>query len=216
MFGGAAGNVEDSLVSGGSDLWGGFTGANTQAGIEEAARLQLEGTELTLAQQQAQWEQAQEWMAPYMEAGEQGLQGMMGMSGLLGPEQQAMMMAGVEDSPYFQSLVQQGEQGILQNASATGGLRGGNTQGALAQFRPAMLQQQIENKYNKLAGITGMGQATTVGGVAAGGQASQGMANTIMSGAEGQANAAMAAANTKNTMFNNLMQGGTAAMFAFA
>jgi hypothetical protein len=215
-FGGAIGGAIGTIGGMAEGLGRGFTGANQQDAINKAAELQLQGTQETLAQQQAQWEQAQQWMAPYMQAGNQGLQGMMSMSGLNGPEAEAAMMAGVENSPYFQALVGQGEQGMLQNASATGGMRGGNMQGALAQYRPAMLKAEIENKYNKLAGITNLGQSTTVGGVAAGAQSSAAMANTIMGGAEGQANAAMAMGGAQDTMFNNLMQGGTAAMFAFA
>jgi len=46
---------------------------------------------------------------------------------------------------------------MLQQASATGGLRGGNIQAALAQFRPQLLQQLIEQRYGRLGGMTGLG-----------------------------------------------------------
>ncbi|WP_449405980.1 hypothetical protein [Massilia phosphatilytica] len=39
-----------------------------------------------------------------------------------------------DPAPRFQALQQQGNDAILANASATGGLRGGNVQGALGQF----------------------------------------------------------------------------------
>ena len=76
---------------------------------------------------------------------------------------QQQAISGLEQSPMFQSLVRQGEQGILQNASATGGLRGGNVQGALAQFRPAMLNQQIQQQMANFAGIASMGQNAAAG-----------------------------------------------------
>ncbi len=57
-----------------------------------------------------------------------------------GMEAQQGAISGLEGSPIFQALARQGEDAILQNASATGGLRGGNVQGALGQFRPAALQ----------------------------------------------------------------------------
>ena len=45
----------------------------------------------------------------------------------------------------------------MANAAATGGLRGGNTQRALAQFRPALLSQLINQRYEQLGGLSGQG-----------------------------------------------------------
>ena len=59
----------------------------------------------------------------------------------------------------------------MANASATGGLRGGNIQAAFAQFRPQLLQSMINDRYSKLQGITQLGQA------AASQQASASLAN---------------------------------------
>jgi hypothetical protein len=84
-------------------------------------------------------------------------------TGTGGADAQAATIAGLENSPIFQALVRQGEEGILQNASATGGLRGGNVQGALAQFRPAMLNQQIQQRFSQLGGITQLGQNSAAG-----------------------------------------------------
>ena len=58
-------------------------------------------------------------------------------------------------------MAQQGEEALLQRASATGGLRGGNIQGALAQFRPALLSNLIEQQYGRLGGMTALGSETT-------------------------------------------------------
>lgn len=58
----------------------------------------------------------------------------------------------------FTSLVRQGEDAILANAAATGGLRGGDTQAALAQFRPQMLQALIDKQLANLGGIAANGQ----------------------------------------------------------
>lgn len=67
----------------------------------------------------------------------------------------------IEQNPLFQSQIRQGEEALLQRASATGGLRGGNIQAALAQFRPQMLQQAIEQQYGRLGGIAGTGLGVT-------------------------------------------------------
>ena len=80
-------------------------------------------------------------------------------AGMTGEQAQATAIDRIANSPILQELTRQGEEAILQNASATGGLRGGNVQGALAQFRPQMLQQEIDKQYARLAGLSGMGQS---------------------------------------------------------
>lgn len=83
--------------------------------------------------------------------------------GLNGPQAQQAAFDAAQNSPYFSGLIQQGENAILQNASATGGLRGGNTQAALAQFRPQMLAQYLNDYYSKLGGLTSIGQNAAAG-----------------------------------------------------
>ena len=83
--------------------------------------------------------------------------------GLNGADAQGRAISQIENSPYFSGLVKQGENAILQNASATGGLRGGNTQAALAQFRPNMLAAAIDQQYQRLGGLTSLGQNAAAG-----------------------------------------------------
>lgn len=78
-------------------------------------------------------------------------------AGMTGDQAQQAAIAKIADSPVLRALTQQGEQAILQNASATGGLRGGNVQSALAQYRPAMLQKAISDQYAQLGQIASTG-----------------------------------------------------------
>ena len=109
-----------------------------------------------------------------MSAGAKAVAAESDLSGLNGPEAQARAIASISNGPEMAALTQQGENAILQNAAATGGLRGGNTQGALAQFRPQMLSSLIGQQYQRLGGIAGLGQNSAAtfgqGAVAAGGQ----------------------------------------------
>jgi hypothetical protein len=114
---------------------------------------------------------------------------MMGAVGLRGPEEQAAFIAQQEQSPIFQALARQGEEAMAQNASATGGLRGGNLQGALAQFRPALLNQFLEQQYGRLGGLAQMGQASAAGVGSAGMTSASNIGNLL-----GQAGAARAGA----------------------
>ena len=129
------------------NLWNDITGVTAS---NEAA-----------AAQQAGIADARSQLDPFASAGQDASQSQAALTGALGPEAQQAAVAELQNSPMFQNLVQQGEQGILQNASATGGLRGGNTQGLLAQFAPQMLNQQIQQRFQNLGGIANRGLAAS-------------------------------------------------------
>lgn len=140
---------------------------------QAAANVQAGAADRGVEEVRRQFDEIQKLMKPYVDAGGKGLNGMLDLIGLNGPEAQKAAYLGVENSPEFAALTQQGETALLANASATGGLRGGNTQGALAQFRPALLSQLINERFSKLGGITQMGQAAAAGQAAAGQQTGQ-------------------------------------------
>lgn len=175
------------------DVFGGITGAK-QAGkaVEQAGRTQAEAAQAGIEEQRRQFDKYVELMSPYVQAGtgaigrlapyEQAGQQAFGQQqaliGLQGPEAQQQAIAALESSPQFQALQQQGETAILQNAAATGGLRGGNVQAALAQFRPQVLSSLIEQQYGRLGGIAGAGLGVTgdlvnLGQASAAGQGAQ-------------------------------------------
>lgn len=112
-----------------------------------------------------------------------------------GAQAQQQAIAGIEGSPLFQSLLRQGEQGILQNASATGGLRGGNVQGALAQFRPAMLNQQIQQQLANFAGLASLGQSAAAGTGNAGIQTGANIGNLLQDTGQARAYGALGSSN---------------------
>ena len=140
-----------------------------------ASRAQVQGAEAGIAEQRRQFEAAQAVLAPYVDAGTEALTGLKPyvdvgpealtqqriLAGLEGPEKQREAINALAANPEFQALTKQGEEAMLQNASATGGLRGGNLQGALAQYRPQMLQDYIGQQYNRLGGLTALGQTTS-------------------------------------------------------
>ena len=125
-------------------------------------------------------------------------------TGTGGADAQAATIAGLENSPIFQALVRQGEEGILQNASATGGLRGGNVQGALAQFRPAMLNQQIQQRFSQLGGITELGQNSAAGVGNAGLGVASNIGNLLQQGGAAQAGGALAQGKAWGGLLNGI------------
>ncbi len=121
-----------------------------------------------------------------------------------GAQAQDAAFRAIEMSPGFQALARQGEEAILQNASATGGLRGGNTQGALARFRPALLDQFIERQFGRLGNIASIGQNAAAGVGNAGLNTGANIGNTLIN--RGQATAAGAGAQGQiyGNLFGNL------------
>lgn len=101
-------------------------------------------------------------------AGLGSLEAQQALLGLLGPEAQQAAINQLQASPQYQSMLAQGEQSILANAAATGGVRGGNTQAMLAQFRPQLLSSLINQQYERLGGLTGLGAQVGQGLVGAG------------------------------------------------
>lgn len=193
-----------TAVVGGSII-SGVIGAES---AEDAAAAQERAGEKGIAEQRRQFDAIVELLKPYVQAGagfeeldEEGnvigftpgaLQAQQALLGLLGPEAQQEAIAGIEGSPQFESLVRTGEEAILQNASATGGLRGGNVQRALAQYRPDVLSQLIESQYNKLGGITQLGQTSAAGQASAAQTTGSNVANLLSQIGQAQAGSALA------------------------
>ena len=168
------------------DVFGGITGAK-QAGqaAERAGQLQSDMYGRGIDEQKRQFDALIELMKPYVSGGQAAFGQQQALIGLQGADAQKQAMAGFESSPLFQSLTQQGENAILQNASATGGLRGGNVQAALSQFRPQVLNQLIEQQYGRLGGLSQLGQASAAGQASAGMQSASNISNLL--GNQGQA-----------------------------
>jgi len=148
------------LVVGGSQLIGGLVQSRSAG---RAADAQTEAAQRGIEEQRRQFDAVQALLKPYVDVGQPALQQQQNLIGLGGPEAQAEAIAALESGESYQAKVRQGEEALLQNASATGGLRGGNIQGALGQFRPAMLQAEIDRQYGRLAGLTTLGQQSAAG-----------------------------------------------------
>jgi hypothetical protein len=141
----------------------------------KAADAQVESAEAGVEEQRRQFDEITKILKPYITAGEGALPGFQpfikagqtafdqqqALTGLKGPAAQQAAIRQLEQSPEMQAMLRQGENALLQSASATGGLRGGNVQAALAQFRPALLAEQIQNQLQRLGGIASTGLTTT-------------------------------------------------------
>ena len=193
--------VASSVVTGAMASNAQSNAASSAAGAQTAA------SQASIEEQRRQFDIIQKLLSPYSQAGEQALTSQQGLLGLAGPEAQQQAIAGLEGSPQFASMMQQGENAILQNASATGGLRGGNVQATLAQFRPQLLSQLIESQFSKLGTISGLGQASATGQAAAAQQTGANIGNALTQQGQAAAGAALAQGQAQAQMWGNI--GGT-------
>ncbi len=125
------------------------------------------------------------------------------LTGINGDEALASEIASLRESPLYQSLYRNGEETLLANASATGGLRGGNTARSLADFGEdtlsQVIQQQLSN-YGGLAGL-GLGAAGSVGNFGANAVNQQNLLRNQGAGAKAQYQLVKGGINAAN--FNN-------------
>ena len=168
-----------TLISGMAQADAASSAAATQAGSEQQG----------IDEQRRQFDAVQKLLAPYTQAGPGALEAQQAFLGLKGPEAERAAIERIQGGETFQALTQQGENALLQRASATGGLRGGNIQGALAQFRPQLLSSLIDQQYSRLGGMTALGQQSAAGVGTAGLQTGVNVANLL-----GQQGAAQAGA----------------------
>ena len=165
-----------ALVVGGTQVVGGMMQADA---AEDAANIQAGAAGQGIAEQRRQFDALQALLKPYTEAGVPALEQQQAFLGLRGPEEEQAAIDRISSGAGFQESLRQGEEALLQRASATGGLRGGNIQGALAQFRPALLNQALEQQYSRLGGMTQLGQRSAAGVGAAGMETGTNVANLL-------------------------------------
>jgi len=191
----------------GSAVVGGVVASKS---AKKAANAQTQAAQMGIDEQRTQFEAMQALLAPYVGVGTSALGqqvALMGGSGV-GPQRDAIQA--IEGGEEFAALTRQGENAILQNASATGGLRGGNTQDALAQFRPQVLSALIDQQYNRLGGLTSMGQSSAAGQAAMGQQAGNNISNLMQQQGAAQAGGALAQGQAWGNVFGQVSQLGGA------
>lgn len=137
-----------------------------QAGKANASQQQAAQNQLQLAEKQYDTMQTQ--ISPYLAAGQTGLTDYGDLLGSNGNDAQNTAIGGIKNGAQYQGLMQTGNQNILANASATGGLRGSNTDNTLANTSISTLNGLITQRlsgYGQLMGnglnaINGLGAAS--------------------------------------------------------
>ena len=188
-----------ALVVGGSQLIGSSMQASAAG---SAAGIQSGAAQAGIEEQRRQFDALQSLLKPYTEAGIPALEQQQALLGLKGPEAEQAAIDRITGGSRFQEMTKQGEEAILSRASATGGLRGGNVQSALAQFRPQVLNQLIEEQYGRLGGMTTLGQRSAAGVGAAGMETGSNVANLLGQQGAARAGGELGEARAYGQLFN--------------
>ena len=178
IIGTAAGTYFGGPIGGaiGSALGGAIEGSQA---VGQASDVQQQAAQGGIDEQRRQFDEITKLLSPYTQAGAGALTAQQALAGLGGPEAERAAIARISGGETYKALAQQGEEALLQRASATGGLRGGNIQAALGQFRPQLLSSLIEQQYGRLGGITDIGQASAARQAAFGQQTGANVSNLI-------------------------------------
>lgn len=107
------------------------------------------------------------YLDPYMQSGSKANDLQAALSGALGPEAQAQAFANYQTSPGVEFAQKEAERALLRNASATGGLGGGNVLRDLTQLAAGTFMQDYNNHFNQIGSVAdrGYGSATTGAGL---------------------------------------------------
>lgn len=188
---------------------GDFMGAQSSAeSIKSSERLGQQ----SLAMQQDWMDYLKQQYEPFSEVATEALGLQRSLSGLGGEEEKQAMLAGIESDPFYQAKLKAGEESILRQQSATGGLRSGSTQSALASQNQMLLGSEIDKRYNQFAGLSGQGMQGSQALSGFGGQTLGEMTGTLGSMASGQLAAGAQASQRGQGLMS--MAGGLLAAFS--
>lgn len=151
---------------------GGLIGGGKQKKAATAAgKLQNDAALKGIAESARQYDTTRADFAPYQEAGRNALARFGDLLGLNGADTQQAQIDLLRQTPLYQSLYRNGENAVLANASATGGLRGGNTQHSLYNLGEDTLSALIERQLAGYRGLVDVGSGATTNVAGFGAQA---------------------------------------------
>ena len=153
----------------------------------EAAETQSGAAGLASREERRQFDITQEQFAPFREAGVSALEQQQALLGLSGVEAQQAAMGAFQESPGQAFLRERGEQAVTRQASAIGGLGGGQVRSELQRQGIGFAQQDLQNQLARLGSIAGQGQAATSNVAQLGGQSASNISGLLTQSGPAQA-----------------------------
>lgn len=103
------------------------------------------------------FQQAASGVGAFSPAGLSAQQQQAALSGALGADAQRQAFNQFVESPEQAFLREQGQESIINQAAAIGGLGGGNVQKELARFGTGLASQDLQNRFNRLGSLSQQG-----------------------------------------------------------
>lgn len=135
--------------------------AQNAKAVGKASKAQQQALQQGIDEQRREYDTSRADFQPFMQFGTGSLGPLGDLLGLNGNDAASSAIDTLKSSPLFTSLYDTGKEAVLQNASATGGLRGGNTDAALYQLGQNTLSDVIQQQIARLFGAAGVGQGAT-------------------------------------------------------
>ncbi len=203
--------IETALIGG--TIASGIMGNKSD---KKSAQAQTYAADQSTALGREQLEYIKSIMAPYQQAGQTALPALSAYVNQ-SPESFNFDYGAYFNSPEYAALSSQQNEQALRMGSATGGIRGGDTQAALATIAPQLAQQARQNaqnefslnqgaqtnRYNQLMGIAGLG----TGAANQVGNAAQNFGQTAGNNALMAGNAMAKGYAGQNESFQNMLGG---------
>lgn len=159
-----------------SVIGGIFGGASQKKASQKAMQAQADALNRSTDIGNQQFQQTRADYMPYTQAGTAAIGRYGDLLGINGVDKQQLGVNSLEQDPFFQQNLADANTNLLQTASATGGVRGGNTAGAVGQLSPQLLQSYYQQA------LTGAGNLAQIGLGATGNVAQFGAANAQNAG----------------------------------
>lgn len=128
---------------------------------QKAMQAQVDAANRGIEIQAQQYQTTRNDYMPYTEAGVKAIGAYGDLLGSNGTAAQATAVQGLEASPFFQQNLDDANENLLQTASATGGVRGGNTAGAIGELSPQLLQQYYQQAMSGYGNLAQLGLGAT-------------------------------------------------------
>lgn len=136
-------------------------GVGSAVAGSEAAGATNNATNAAVGEQNKAMSEQAALAAPYTGLGQAAIPGYENLLGI-GPGGTAGEMTALQNTPGYQFAQQQGETGILNAASAQGGVSG-NTLAGLNSFNTGLASQTYQQQVGDMQGAVGLGQAAAAG-----------------------------------------------------
>lgn len=181
--------VTGAIIAGGAGLISAGVGAYAS---NEASKRQADAANNALNFQKQQYDTTQQNFKPYMDVGKGATYTLGQLTGTGGNGQD---FSSFFKDPSYTFAQQQGELGIERGANARGLNLSGGTLKDLATFNSGLASQQYGNYFNRLMGLSQLGQASAAGSAANGTTAAGQIGNTMQGVGQAQASGIVGGAN---------------------